>query len=164
MINGIGTWLITTLTLHFGKLKAPLSIFSNENLRPCRSQLKHTNKWPSADWLKGSDRCDHGLGASPDHGSNSAESWCRPRHIVEERVELETVRVVLGGFANTSLVPENKRPASNQARSIDSFPAALLTVPEGFRELQQSGPLRCICMDWQSILAPLLIQLGCFNL
>ena len=60
---------------------------------------------------------------------------------MEERVELETVRVVLGGFANTSLVPENKRPASNQARSIDSFPAALLTVPEGFRELQQSGPL-----------------------
>ena len=50
---------------------------------------------------------------------------------MEERVELETVRVVLGGFANTSLVPENKRPASNQARSIPSFPAALLSVPEG---------------------------------
>ena len=84
---------------------------------------------------------------------------------MEERVELETVRVVLGGFANTSLVPENKRPASNQARSIDSFPAALLPVPEGFRELQQSGP-RAAAFAWidKSILAPLLIQLGRFNL
>ena len=72
---------------------------------------------------------------------------------MEERVELETVRVVLGGFANTSLVPENKRPASNQARSIDSFPAALLTVPEGspVSATQRVAAKRtarcCICME-----------------